>query len=400
MPISRDVCEISNELEFNLYNIEAGQIIKNSTLPIVHEANPRDLIELNVSLTRNIAELNSRVEDYTKRLVENTERLGGKIYGGSSLLCDISSVEPRRYRTTSLSETCGRGLLDITSQQVVLGVNDESLGFKLYNFFKNVNPVFLALTASSPYKYKDGNLEDTSYVSRRVNQYEQLCKYFPETMWRDMSELHSIDEYTKVLQSISNEVNRRLYNNLLDANWEELTKVRNNGKGKFSYVPFDIIEPHQVYWNIRVRPDHRNIEKGGYSLFSLELRIPDMPTTIQRIQMLNSFIVGLAYYIADYDSDNLSRPFNGNYNDLQITSKYGLETKINSTSITHTIENLRDFATRGLEERGYSSESSRFQEILGEVLKYGNDSDLIRRLDTKSADGLRTYLINRLRSGE
>lgn len=401
MTNNRNIGQISNELEFSLHNIETDrviedQIIKTESLSVVPEINPRDIIELNISMAQNAQELNSRVEKDIRTLTQRVEALGGKIYGGSSVLSDVSSVKPKRYRTTSLSETCAQGFLDITSQQIVLGITEEQLGFELYNFFRNINPVLLALTASSPYRYRNGNLEDTSGASRRIVQYEQLCKYFPEIMWK-MPKLDSLKEYLTYLQRISDAVNNKLKIGLLDANWEELNKLRtDNNNRTFSYAPFTLLEPHQIFWFIRVRPDHRTIEKGGNSLFSVELRVPDIPTTVDRIQMLNAFVVGLSYYIADHSSTNLPTPFNGEFNDLHVTAKYGLNTRINDIEMKRVIDDLRKYAVRGLEDRGYSGEYSRF-DTLEKILIEGNDSDLIRRYPPKDVDELRNYLIGRFK---
>lgn len=393
----RDVGEMSNELEFSLHNTEASSVIKRNTLPLSHEVNPRDLIELNVSFAGNAAELNAAVEKDVAALIENAEAAGGEIYGGASLLEDVTDVEPLRYRTTSLSEACAAGLLDITSQQIVLGVTDEALGFELYNFFRHVNPALIALTASSPYTYRNGDLRNTGNASRRIAQYEQLCRYFPLGMWRNMPDLKSLDEYEAIRRKISDEVNEKLHAGQLDANWAELKKTRSNGNGNFSYEPFALLEPHQIYWGVRVRPDHCNLEKGGRSVFSLELRVPDMPTTVSRMQMLNALVAGLSYYIADHG--NLPHFFDGSFDGLKIAAQYGLNASINGFGMRTAIENLRHYAAKGLSERGFSAECSRF-DTMENVLTYGNDADLIRQYSPANAEQLRSYLICRLRDDE
>ncbi len=92
------------------------------------------------------------------------------MYGGSSLLKSVRGITPRWYRTTALSQTCGFGLLDITSQQIIMGIPDEQFGFELYNFFRAINPIIIAMSASSPYAYKEDRLEDTLGESRRIRQ--------------------------------------------------------------------------------------------------------------------------------------------------------------------------------------------------------------------------------------
>ncbi len=386
---------MSNELEFSLHNVEARELIETADIELVHEVNPRDVVELNVSLAGDIVELNSRVAEDVEKLVLASDTLGGIVYGGSSVLSDVSFVEPHRYRTTSLSESCAHGFLDITSQQIVLGVTEEGLGFELYNFFRNINPALLALTASSPYIYRNGKLDDTGRKSRRMVQYSQLCSYLPEIMWREMPTLYSLDEYLIYLQCVSDIVNQRLKGDYLDANWSELQKVRRDGEKEYSYVPFTRLEPHQIYWFNRIRPDHRTIEKGGDSLFSLELRVPDIPTSVSRIQMLNSFVAGLSYYIADHGYHSLPIPFNGEFNELRVAARYGLDAQIAGVFMRQSIGTLGLYATKGLEGRGYPTE--RFGSTLEEVLTTGNDADTIRSLGPTSVTELRNYLGHMLR---
>ncbi len=397
MTINRDVGQMSTELEFPLYHVEAEKIISHNSLPVMHEINMRDVVELNVSLANNIAELNAMTKKQIFELSRIASIYNGNIYGGSSVLSDIIGLVPKRHRTTSLSESCAIGFMDITSQQAVLGVNEESLGFELYNFFRKINPILLAISASSPYVQKGDRLKMTGGVSRRIEQYKKLCNRFPFNMWRDMPELTSLEEYKKTLSDISNEVIRRLYNGELDANWEELNKLRMNCKGTYKYIDFSKLEPHQIYWFNRVRPDHCNIHEGGKSLFSLELRIPDMPTTIERIQLMNTLIAGLSYYIADHGKIPLN--LNGNFEDLEEASKYGLDSELNRLSVRELVSYLRTYSEKGLAERGYACECERFN-LLESVLSEGNDATLIRKTCPNSPEELRKYLIGRMQYGE
>ncbi len=386
----RNIEQASNELEICVDNIDAGVLIKESSLPIVHEINPHHVVELNVSLVENVADLNDIAAKLIKNLSDFAENLDGEVYGGSSVLEDVSDVEPRRYRTTSLSESCARGFLDITSQQIVLGVNDEELGFELFNYLRNINPVFLALSASSPYAVKNGVLEDVRVLSRRIFQYEKICRFFPSNMWRDVPEITSLEEYFSHLQRISDEVNRRYSSGELDCNDKEAAK----------FLPFDRLEPHQIYWPIRLRPDHRNIETGGKSVFSLEIRIPDMPTTVQRIQMINSFVMGIAYFVADHGSANLQKPFNGSYEDLRIAAKNGLRGEINNIKIAKVTDFLTGIAIGGLEERSFFKEANLLGKMIEKILVDGNDAELIRELNPQSVKELKNYLITRFIEGE
>ncbi len=390
MKTMRTVGQISNELELGVTGRNAGGLVQVRALPLVHEINPLDVVELNVSLASNIRELQSMVADLVGRVHVLAAEQGCEVYGGSSVLEDVSQVVPRRYRTTALSDTCAQGFLDITSQQVVLGITDEAFGFELYNYLRNVNPVFVALSASSPYKVVGSCLEDVGALSRRVAQYEHLCCFFPEEMWRNMPCLSSLAEYDCCLQGVSDEVNRRYASGELDAVQVIVEQ----------FLPFDRLEPHQLYWSIRPRPDHRTIEKGGSSLFSLELRIPDMPTTVQRVQMMNVLIVGLAYYVADHGAEGLARPFTGMYADLSIAAREGTRGMINGTRIDQFVDSLVGTAVRGLEERGFSQEATFLGEMVNRVLVEGNDAEIIQRLHPRSPEELRLYLVQRFREGE
>lgn len=269
-------------------------------------------------------------------------------------------------------------------------MTDEELGFELFNYLKNINPVLLALSASSPYRVRDDILEEVGALSRRVSQYEKLCRFFPENMWRAVPEVNSLEEYSFHLQEISNEVNRRHSNGEMDSNEAELEK----------YLPFERLEPHQIYWPIRIRSDHANIESGGSSLFSLEVRIPEMPTTIERIKLMNCFVVGISYFVADHGASELFTPFNGRYEDLEIAAKEGLLGEINGVRIVDALDNLTSIAIRGLEGRNYSQEANFLGRMVDKVVREGNDAQLILKSNPQSVEELKTYLINRFLVGE
>ncbi len=381
---------MSNELEFGLHGVDAAVVIDNSRgLEVVHEVNPNHVLELNISLAETPDQLNVLLRQNVRRLIEIVETQGGTIYAGSSLIEDVSEVQPKRHRTTSLSEACAHGFLDITSQQVVLGVNDEALGFELYNMFRRVNPALLALSASSPYRYVDGSLKDTEAMSRRLQQYVELCRFYPHEMWRTMPKIGSMSEYYRHLQQVSDEVNKRLARGELDANVEELTRIRTNG---FSYIPFSRLEPHQIYWYVRPRPDHSNER----SVMSVELRVTDIPTTVERMQLLNSFVVGLAYYVADHGSERLPLYCDGTFEELEEAAKYGLDTKIGCQTLRTTIDNLTRYARDGLEGRSLPADFS----LLDRIFREGTDAEIIRNSGFTSPQKLISYLVERLKNGE
>ncbi len=394
-----NVCEMSNELEFCLSGISAEEVISRAgNLSLVPEINIRDVVEMNISRKQDLPALNQALCDDVLSLRGLVESFGGLIYGGSSVLEDTSMLEPRRYRTTSLSNACARGFLDITSQQIVLGINNESYAFQLYETLRKLNPLFLALTASSPYSCHGTELQAHGALSRRISAYSQLCRFFPPSLWQDAPLLSSLSEYRDRLQEVSGEVLQRLADGTLDANWPELTKQRTRSGATYSYWPFTVLEPHQVYWFIRPRPDHCTLQQQGESLLSLELRVPDLPTTVERMTMINSFVLGLSYYCADHASLPKTT-LRGTYSELQTVAREGFNALFDSQPLWKITEVLTSVARRGLEERGYNSSIASL-DLIDDILTQGNDADLLLHHDFTSVEDLRSYLVRRLRGEE
>ena len=381
--------QISNELEFCLENISAPRLIGYNGLPIIEEVNPEHVIELNVSLANDVDELNQRLAGLVGQLVENGRFLGGEIYAGSSLLADTREVEPARYRTTCLSESCARGFLDITSQQVVIGVTGEEFGIELFNYLRTINPVLLALSCSSPYQFEEGQLVDTGFLSRRIGSYREICQHFPREIL-ESRELSSREDFERALQLISDRVNDSLEKGELDENQEELYRIRNGN----AYAPFRTLEPHQIYWMTRFRPDHQN-ERSD---FSIEMRVADAPTTVQRMQMLNSFVIGLCYYAQEFGVTSLPSIEGKEFVNLEIAARYGPRGIVGGISLSDHIGTLRGYAIAGLQSRG--CETERLVRMTDRVLTEGTDADLIRRQEFQHSDELRDYLIARLSEGE
>lgn len=394
------VPSVSNELELCLYGVDAPDVIDsyNKTYGprAVGEVNPRDLIEINVSMARSPGELNEMVRQYVSDLIGVVKSLNGQIYGGSSVLSNVLDVKPKKHRTTSMSNACGKGFLDIASHQIVMGVSDDKYGFALYNFFRKINPVLLALSASSPFRYENGTLVDTGMQSRRIQQYQELCRYFPDEMWKTMPQIESMEEYLTHLRNISDEINRRLRAEEMDADWDELNRVRIDANERpFSHYPFKVLEPHQLYWFIRPRPDHANEE----CKMSLELRVPDISTTVQGIQMLNSFVIGLAYGLVNYEPRAVLEKFSGSYEELLRVSHSGTATRVDGTTLEKATRDLLDVSVAGLGENGLYLEASQLQNSVNRLLEDGNDSVRVRRAFAEGVDTpekLRTHLAGEL----
>lgn len=385
-----DIPMISNELEFNLLNIKANDILDKSDLSIFPEVNLEHVIELTVSETKNIKNLNSELDTSVNDVSELAKKLGGEIYAGGTLFEDVSSVEPARYRTTCLSESCAKGFLDVTSQQIVIGVSGEEFGINLFNYLKDINPSLLALSNASPHKF-GSNLNSSNIQSRRINQYKDICSNFPSEIL-ETSKLKSTENYFEILQDISDKVNNKLDSGELDINEIELFKDRSEG----AYAPFDRLDPHQIYWMNRFRPDHSNSDCD----FSIELRAPDLPTTTERMKMLNSYVLGLCYNAADNGFDNLPEIHDSNFNDLMITSVHGLDSVIGGKKLNDTIIKLGNSSLDGLNNRGFHNEANNLSGILEKVLTSGNDANLMLNHDFNDTNQMKNYLVSRLTIGE
>jgi gamma-glutamyl:cysteine ligase YbdK (ATP-grasp superfamily) len=392
----RKVALVSNELEFGLVDVGPKSIIEEGLLDAEYETNLRDMLEIRISLAKDIGELNRRLEEEVRKLVKMAHKFSGSVHGGSSVFADVSGLEPKWQRTTALSKTAAHGFLDILGQQITIGVKDEEFGFELYNFVREISPLLLALSASSPYKYNNGILEDTGHQSRRIVQYEKLIGYYPRFML-DTPHLNSFSEYDKHRKKITKDVKKRIETGRLDANKEELYKVRKDKAGKeYTYGSFEILEPNQIYWFVRPRPDFINYE----SSFVLEIRIPDMPVTVHRMQAINSFIVGLAYYMASEESGSLPNLDNNDFlGNLKRVSVAGMDSKINERTVFEIVEEFLPYAVKGLISTGFIKESKELGREIKDVIKNGNDATEIREFVGKNGKDpvkLRQYLTSLL----
>lgn len=391
--VEGDISAVSNELEFCLQGVEADAVIKRAggSLELTHEVNQRNIVELMISMASNLAELNQIVPVVICQLASIVQESSGAIYSGSSLLQDISNHEPTWYRTTSLSEQLARGFLDITSQQLVIGIAregpgqmaGETFGLQLYNFLRQLTPVIFALSAASPYRYEAGKVIETGYQSRRPGQYQAMSSRLPPSMFAT-PQLNSLEEYQAHLQAVSDQVNDRLANGQLDANLTELYRDR----GGRQYAPFTTLEPHQIYSWVRIRTDHANQD----SVFSLEVRICDLSTRIQSIQALNALIAGLAYHATRYGFTELNAAVSKlglATTEIQPTllqvAQTGLSTKIgrgrNRRQLRNLVPPLCRLAIEGL---NYHHIPTILMETeITRILEQGNDAARIREFVTE-----------------
>lgn len=384
----REIARVSNEVELGVSGVSAARIIGRGGITTAHEVNGEQVIELKICMRKDLQDLNNALDRDLGTLSRMVNKEGGLLYGGGAVLADLSGVEPRRFLTTSISESCARNFLGITSQQIVIGVRDEAFGFELYNMFRQMNPVLLALSASSPLEYLVSGLRDVGQHSGRIHKYEGLIKIFPERML-EAPEISSHDEYFEHLYEISGDVRTRLETGKLDANFEELVKERRSGEKVYRYYPFDILEPHQIFWFVRPRPDFNNED----SKFVLEIRAPDTPIRMERMKAINALVIGLSYYVGDNGYPPYI-PFRGTLKEMFIVGKEGMNAVINGNSVADILERVINAACVGLYNRGYHEDADRLKKMLNSVYEM-NDVEEIRAYAAQS-DGKADMVVSRL----
>ena len=230
----------SNELEFCLSNITAKDLINSTNLPLMYETNRRDMIELLISMKPNLNKLNDGVETLMSDLSKKVEDKNGQIYGGSTVLDKTINLKPK-LADEDLEYLFGsaiKGFMNITSQQVVVGIKNEKIGWEIYNTAKYLTPLLIALTASSPYSHDQKNsLIKTGWQSIRPAQYEEMFKCFPNSFWRETKQINSISELESELTEVHNDTIKYIENGMiLDTKWKELKKERTDSNGqKYTY---------------------------------------------------------------------------------------------------------------------------------------------------------------------
>lgn len=295
-----EITEVSNEIELNLHNILAPFVVDYGLakgLRVSPEVNLWRVVELEVSRAADVYELNSRLRSDVETLSSIVTQHGGQLYGGGLVLEQNQGIHPAWYRSTSLSRSFAQELKGISGQQTVIGVQGEELAINLCNYFQRLGPLLQAVSASSPLRMDRGQVITNEHdqvvlsdgLSERVFSYQRGAIHLPKRML-EAEELQSFDHYTEVLQSISDEVNRSLTAGLLDSNVEELYKNHE----RIAYAPFDCLEPHQIFWSTRFRPDHRN----ELSDCSIEVRAMDTPITLSAMCAINELVMGVAYFAA------------------------------------------------------------------------------------------------------
>jgi len=399
----------SNELEFCLSNITAKDLINSTNLPLMYETNRRDMIELLISMKPNLNKLNDGVETLMSDLSKKVEDKNGQIYGGSTVLDKTINLKPK-LADEDLEYLFGsaiKGFMNITSQQVVVGIKNEKIGWEIYNTAKYLTPLLIALTASSPYSHDQKNsLIKTGWQSIRPAQYEEMFKCFPNSFWRETKQINSISELESELTEVHNDTIKYIENGMiLDTKWKELKKERTDSNGqKYTYEnKIRKSETAKVffYWFVRPRLAHETISKGGDCVMSLEFRAPDIALNKEYISNVNRFIIGTCNYIANNGGNTIIEGLNINknidvFNQMLECGKYGLNANINSEKASSQIQKLGEYAVQGLKLSNDKYNAHMLTKFLEDVSINGNPADRIQKaFDNKlpSINELKSYLI-------
>ena len=377
------ITQISNELELGLLNRTAGEIIRHDTrlpqgrrLGLVHEVNRRHVFEMNISKKPGLASLNAAGERDVRSAIRLAAANGsdGKVYGGGAVLNNTQGLIPAPYRTTTISAAFGRAMLGVKSQQIVIGVANEDDAFKVNELTRLMGPVILAISASSPFRFEGKNLVNTGLNSIRMEEYARGCARFPSSMWNTPSNMNSLAEYNRELASASRELRRRLDEGEMDATPEFFTQKGSDGR---LFSDFSVLSPHQIFWQVRVRPDHANSECA----MSIEVRMPDMPFSMAEVQTINRFVYGLACAaVLSVYAVNVPLSLDGSFAQLQEAGANGLDARIGHQDMRQLVTWGRDTAESGLDLAGLRSEAVLLRKGIDEILAQGNGAQRMLRV--------------------
>ncbi|HVC57860.1 MAG TPA: hypothetical protein VND15_00075 [Candidatus Acidoferrales bacterium] len=378
---NRNIPQISNEYELGLIRLPASELIRRnrmegSRLSLVHEVNGRHMVELNVSLKGNVTELNSASEQQIRAAILLAGGSGkaadeGLVYGGGAVLNSTEGVVPRLYLTTAASEGFGRAMTTVKSQQIVLGVADEAAGFRVYNALRLISPIALALSASSPLTLDGNRIVNAGVDSIRMGQYAKGCARFPAEMWLDSPALGSIADYNRAMATASQRFREALPD--MDSR-PEFQNMRNSTGVRFCEQ--QALEPHQVFWQVRPRPDHRN----DRCALSIEFRSPDIPFSIAEMQTINRFVYGIACLAASSDSQiNLPSCLDGSFGQHLEAARRGLSAFVAGTGMRQLVNTVLSLSIEGLNRSGYSTEAVRLENGINRILREGNGAQRLLR---------------------
>jgi gamma-glutamyl:cysteine ligase YbdK (ATP-grasp superfamily) len=388
----------SNEIEYNIIGGTAKEIISsNSTFQ--PEVNGRDVVEITVSMKDKLSSLNYFLSACTNSLDNHAKRFNSNIYGGSFVYEDVSDLEMDNSLKLENSKNF-RGFMNISGQQIVIGIKDEKKGWELYNTMNYLSPVFLAITTSSPYLLsEEGSLVKTGLHSIRPSQYHSICSSLPEGMWRNIPEINSIREHDEILEKLLSQVRKNISEGKLNTNWNDLTRTKNEysfDKGIYYW------EDKDVYWLVRPRPSHETISMGGNCFMSLEFRAPDLPVTLENMKTINRFIIGLCNYVTNTEEyfllDKIKTDGKNIFDSYYLVGERGMNCDFAGKPMRRVLETLLEYSVAGLEYANEFSEARKLKEGISKILTKGTDSENLLKMNFKEASEIKRYLNKQLRS--
>ncbi len=300
-----NVLRVSNEVEIPFKKRTNIPLLidkcRKSKLEVVPEVNADRMVELNISKAENVEELNERLYAALYRFALLCSGQGID-FGENPLLPNADLDNVNYYRTVALSRTLAEGLIRIASFQIVIGFDSEDLGFKFYNLMRTLgSDLANDFSNHSFLPNEQYYLDAVTYsfgedkICYRTNPwfkipfngstrleviYPYMTHKLPSSMV-NMPKLESMSEYYHHLAIATRDVKFFLDNGVLDADHERLR----------AFGDFDLLEPHQVYWLVRIRPDHADSE----AKFTVEVRHFDYFSDFSVYMKINNIVIGLAY---------------------------------------------------------------------------------------------------------
>ncbi|MBT3406025.1 hypothetical protein HN419_02550 [Candidatus Woesearchaeota archaeon] len=364
---------VSNELEVWIDGISAEDAIAAiKKLPehgpvffVDPEVNLRDAMEINISKAKSSAELNSRAQAALRLTSDEVKRLGGTLYAGSYVGKSTKGLDYSPYRTTTLSVPLGQGLTSIAGHQILFGMADTKSASIAYETLRQLGPLVIALTASSPFSAHSNG--ETVNSSRIAHVYPQSCAELPDIMHGTPPVLEDVEDWYAAHAEINKELHRKFRNGELTIDERFHTK----GFDQPSHLA-----PHQIYWHVRPRFDHAT-NGDDSTIMSLEYRIGDMPMSAKRLTALNSFIMGSVSEAIQqgkphfFDTHVPRETLKG----LEYAAaKDGLDATYNGAPLAEVIDLHAKIAERGITDENHTEMHAGIQDIL----QNGNDAARMR----------------------
>lgn len=345
---------------------------------LVSEVNPVHALEVEASMFYDAHSLNTFHRDSIIQIHGTVEDHGGRFYGGGSVLRNTEDILPTILGgTVTLSRSMAEVWKRIGSHQIVIGTYSEQDLINTYKVFRFLNPILMAMSASSPFVAMDGVLVDTGFKSIRPHSYKEGARHLPPDMIGTPPDIELVSDYREYMARMSQAVLRRYYDGQLDVREPEVQRFMTNFQG---------LSPSQVFPWERIRFDYTS--RGG---FALEVRIQDTPITLGRTYDLNVFDVGMVYFMRLFGQEAvqrirqiLSNPDRDAIEDgIFAASKSGLDGRYIDTPVRDLLPEFFYYSRegfKGIKPYGWNKIVARLRRFETDLATTGNDADLLLRL--------------------